>query len=571
MKMSIWKYVGVLATLCFCAMPLCAQSKLVCKACHAAQNSLWLQGNHSHTQHDVADELAANWKGQAPDSVIFGSSAEDCVSCHGPTAITAGSGMTEVQVMGHFFTTTGGVYTDSTTVADTASWPHVNCVTCHNVPSTHPSDMPVSAAFNSATGGYDSVQTTSEVCGQCHGTLRHPDTDHQIYDAWRMSRHGSRGQQDVAGELAASWAGSPPDSVINGSSSENCIACHASSAVPQIGSTTEVDVLRRFFTTTAGVFTANTTVSDTVHFPDVACVSCHNPHNPGKLSYYNSSTKAYEDMPSADSLCGQCHGSLRFPDTDHRSYDIEQGKGAVGVADKITMPGVHCVDCHMSFSDIDGTNSTMYKGHTWSVFVEEPGQPTFASCTKCHGGMAADSAALVIAHWQSEYQSLDSAASSIVGKADSVARAKNDSTMMQSIAAAEHNLTMAETDESGGFHNHLYSVALLQDAIARASVVTGMRAQQQAGALPAQIALLQNFPNPFNPTTTIRYSLPRQMSFRLSLYNALGQRVAIIAEGEQEAGYHEVKFDGSRLASGMYVYRIEAGRIVQTRTLLLLK
>jgi photosystem II stability/assembly factor-like uncharacterized protein len=89
--------------------------------------------------------------------------------------------------------------------------------------------------------------------------------------------------------------------------------------------------------------------------------------------------------------------------------------------------------------------------------------------------------------------------------------------------------------------------------------------------IPAYVALLQNYPNPFNPSTTIRYSLPHQTRVTLAVFNILGQQVAILQNGDQDAGFHEVRFDGSRLASGLYFYRIQAGEFVQTKSSLLLK
>jgi hypothetical protein len=548
-----------------------AQSTLPCQNCHPNEKADWLLGRHSNTQTDVAGELAANWVGQAPDSVIHGSAAENCVACHGPVAVTTGTGMTEVQAMGRFFTTTGGLYTASTTSADTANWPHVACVSCHNVPSDHPGTMPALSIFNSTTAQYDSLPIASKLCGQCHGTLRFAATDHRIYDAWKISRHGHRGQEDLAAELAANWAGQTPESVINGSAAENCIACHAPTSVPQKGTITEVDVLLRFFTTTSGAFTASTVATDTVHWPDMACNACHNPHNPAALSYYNSTTKTYQVMGSSDELCGQCHGGLRFPDTDHRSYDLETGTGAIGVPDKVTMPGAKCVDCHMATSDIDGTNLLMFKGHLWAPIIKEPDGSLFASCTKCHTSMTADSATAQIGKWKAEFQTLDSVADAMVAIADSIANAKQDPAKLQLVADAAHNLGMAETDESGGFHNHLYSIALLNDAIARATVVTGIRVLSPDAGLPAIVALSQNFPNPFNPSTTIRYGLPSKSHVTLAVFNTLGQQVAFLVNGDQEAGYHEVRFDGSGLASGLYFYRIQAGDFVQTRKLVLLK
>jgi len=64
------------------------------------------------------------------------------------------------------------------------------------------------------------------------------------------------------------------------------------------------------------------------------------------------------------------------------------------------------------------------------------------------------------------------------------------------------------------------------------------------GPMPLRYALLQNYPNPFNPSTTIRYGLPYRSHVSLAVFNTLGQQVAVLQNGEQEGGYHEVKFEG---------------------------
>ena len=103
------------------------------------------------------------------------------------------------------------------------------------------------------------------------------------------------------------------------------------------------------------------------------------------------------------------------------------------------------------------------------------------------------------------------------------------------------------------------------------SEVTSTSVETGRVDLPAAFSLAQNYPNPFNPSTTIRYSLPTSANVSLAVFNTLGQQVALLQNGEQEAGYHEVRFDASGMASGVYFYRIHAGTYVETRKLLLMK
>jgi hypothetical protein len=89
--------------------------------------------------------------------------------------------------------------------------------------------------------------------------------------------------------------------------------------------------------------------------------------------------------------------------------------------------------------------------------------------------------------------------------------------------------------------------------------------------LPSGFTLRQNYPNPFNPSTTIRYGLPHRSQVSLVVYNTLGQFVSELVRGEQEAGYHEAKFNAWGLSSGVYFCRLQAGDFVQIRKLLLLR
>jgi hypothetical protein len=91
------------------------------------------------------------------------------------------------------------------------------------------------------------------------------------------------------------------------------------------------------------------------------------------------------------------------------------------------------------------------------------------------------------------------------------------------------------------------------------------------GRIPDRYSLEQNYPNPFNPTTNVEFNLPATTSVQLRVYNMLGQEVATLVNGTVVAGHHAVSFDGSHLASGIYVYRLVAGSYVSTLKMVLLK
>jgi hypothetical protein len=83
--------------------------------------------------------------------------------------------------------------------------------------------------------------------------------------------------------------------------------------------------------------------------------------------------------------------------------------------------------------------------------------------------------------------------------------------------------------------------------------------------------LLQNYPNPFNPSTAIRYSLPTSEFVTVKVYDILGNEVTTLVNEEKERGVYTVNFDASQLASGLYLYRLQAGSFVVTKKMILLR
>lgn len=88
---------------------------------------------------------------------------------------------------------------------------------------------------------------------------------------------------------------------------------------------------------------------------------------------------------------------------------------------------------------------------------------------------------------------------------------------------------------------------------------------------PNNFILHQNYPNPFNPVTTIRYSIPHRSSVILKVYDVLGKEVVTLVNEEKDRGVYSINFDASQLASGLYLYRLQAGSFVETKKLTLIK
>ncbi len=89
--------------------------------------------------------------------------------------------------------------------------------------------------------------------------------------------------------------------------------------------------------------------------------------------------------------------------------------------------------------------------------------------------------------------------------------------------------------------------------------------------LPTKFSLIGNYPNPFNPSTTIRYELPKSSMVTLSVYDMLGRQVSVLVNGSMDAGVHEVMYVAGRLSSGVYIYRLQAGEFVQSMKLTVVK
>jgi hypothetical protein len=123
-------------------------------------------------------------------------------------------------------------------------------------------------------------------------------------------------------------------------------------------------------------------------------------------------------------------------------------------------------------------------------------------------------------------------------------------------------VTLTNTPEPTG---NIYGGTASGDFLGRTGVVN------ETPNLPIDFTVAQNYPNPFNARTTIQYDLPTSADVKLEIFDILGRRIDVLAQGEQEAGNHSVVWDGENRGSGIYLYRIQAGNLSETKKMQLLK
>jgi hypothetical protein len=122
--------------------------------------------------------------------------------------------------------------------------------------------------------------------------------------------------------------------------------------------------------------------------------------------------------------------------------------------------------------------------------------------------------------------------------------------------AGAHSVTL-RAQNGAGFDTQSYTVNV------------GVASAEEEEGIPATYVLEQNFPNPFNPSTAIKFAVPKTCQVKLAVFNLMGQEIAVIDEGTRTAGRYEIRLDGAPFASGMYFYRLWAGGFVETKKMII--
>ncbi|HCA43370.1 MAG TPA: hypothetical protein DEP28_08985 [Bacteroidetes bacterium] len=128
------------------------------------------------------------------------------------------------------------------------------------------------------------------------------------------------------------------------------------------------------------------------------------------------------------------------------------------------------------------------------------------------------------------------------------------------ILISGRNLSKEELQKN--YHKDIYTILGVEN--------TDNNSSSQS-ELPTEYSLSQNFPNPFNPVTTISYQIPTDGIVNLKVYDILGKEVATLVSEMKRAGSYQVVFNGNNLASGIYFYKIQSGNFNQVKRMMLIK
>jgi hypothetical protein len=127
-----------------------------------------------------------------------------------------------------------------------------------------------------------------------------------------------------------------------------------------------------------------------------------------------------------------------------------------------------------------------------------------------------------------------------------------------------------EPIENIALHINFYSDNFIywQDST---DMIVGIKKIEKSNLVPNEFTLNQNYPNPFNPSTTIEFDLPKSCEVTLKVFNILGEEVATLVSDRLSTGSYSYEWDASNLASGVYLYRLQAGELIETKKMVLIK
>lgn len=427
----------------------------------------------------------------------------------------------------------------------------IGCESCHGPSKEHAMTVEKTRTAVSLDGG---------VCNQCHDAPTH----HNIGSYWTASNHATL-------KLSSAEA-----------SRTSCYPCHSGAAFVKFSKNQ----------TTPGYDATED------NFPSISCATCHDPHveaNLGlrilKLAKLTNGYVPPEGVGGMGNLCMNCHHARengparvasqqkKFTDRfyPHYSPQADMFLGSNGFEYGLNLEGIGthqglpdgCVTCHMQARSSSDTQSN----HEMNM-VDEQGNDIVTSCKTCHGakiqsfedvkafydydGNGKIEGAIIevqnLLNMLKATLPLDASGEVVTMAKDSMI-VKNHPNYPE-VLKAMYNYQFVKQDFSMGVHNTKYAVALLKASLGN---LTGVETKDIE--IPKSFELKQNFPNPFNPSTQIEFSVPITSHVTLNVYDVLGRLVKTLANGELVAGNYNLTWNGkdengSNCSSGIYFYQL---------------
>jgi hypothetical protein len=458
----------------------------------------------------------------------------------------------------------------------------IGCEQCHGPAATHVADAdPTEIA----------VRRDAGVCEVCH--TNRAGTKHDLGWTWEQSMHAKL-----------------PDG--SHTAQPGCYPCHSGAAfikwVKNNKSATTV-----YDTTTVNGHASDSNDGNIA----IGCPTCHEPHSLSlrteKLDSLRNGQLIPATLGGAGQLCANCHNarySVKARVTNNRPYygfvdrfgphhnnqaDMYYGGNAYQYDDtSFTGLMTHgsaedaCVTCHMTMGY--NASSPLNRSHSM-IMADTAGVPTatgLAACAPCHGTITSYDG--IKAYYDFDRNGkIDGVQTEIAGLlAQLKARLPKDATgevisMKKDFDTTAtyankknvgdiYNYWFFKEDRSLGVHNPKYALRLLYKALGW----TPLWVKDVPGSLPTDFALNQNYPNPFNPSTVIRFSLPTEQQVKLDVYDMSGALVKTVLNEAVRAGNKEVTWDGTngsgaKVASGVYLYRLQAGSFTSVKKMIMLK
>ncbi len=550
-------------------------TKVNCNTCHESKVTDWGKTKHSTMMQRGVDGKVATYY------------SASCIPCHttghdiNPTA--KNDGFDDFSFTFPTVLAAGNYDKLVTSFPDAMKRANIQCEACHGPGSGHLGATTDSRMVDT----YDVA-----VCAYCHDSGIY----HYFPEQYRASLHGS------------------PTTTPSGAGRESCVKCHTGKGFAQFAD---------------GVATTDP-YFDPSYIP-ITCAACHDSHAVNNKYQLRKVTVSllglkgvYDPITTAGTgaLCMNCHQSRREFNAQIAAAgygslnphygaqgDILYGRNMVEMGGIKLQSSGHswlentCVKCHMyklnNVADAQG-NIVQMGGHSFNMqtFKKDakgnyildpvtrkriPDQENVESCAPCHGSTFGSFADVrfymggsgdfdnngVVEGLQAEIKGMVAKIYDKMPKTSTGAVATPAATWTAAQLAGYWNAKTAEYDNSGGIHNPKYIVTALKGAMVALNIPTSIEADEQT--IPTEYTLYQNYPNPFNPTTNIKFSLPKSSNVRLVIYDALGREVETLVNNELAAGTHTIKWSANNMATGIYLYKIEADNFVKVNKMLLIK